>query len=86
MEVETVKNLGDLGEVRFCLRAGNENNIYIHKTMRNIENLVHHPLKSTIGIPQSKCHPEPLEEAKLSYHRRLWNVFFGHNHLIVTLG
>ena len=71
------QNLADMAEVRFCIRTGNENVIYIHKTVRNItKTLVHHPLK---------CANEPPKAAKRSYHCCLGNVFFGHRHLIAAL-
>ena len=46
MEAETVKNLVDMVEVRFCIRAGDEDFININKHTRNIaKDLVNHPMK-----------------------------------------
>ena len=60
------QNLADMAEVRFCIRTGNENVIYKHKTVRNItNNLVHHPLKCAAGSLSQPKRPKEVITAVL---------------------
>jgi hypothetical protein len=46
---------------------------------------VHSPLKGVAGVAKAKGHAEELEEAERSNYRRLLNVVFIHQDLVVAL-
>ena len=79
-----VKKLADIAEMRFCISTGNQDVNNVDKTVRNVtKNLVHHSLKCASSVPQTKRHPDPLEQAKRSYDCRLQNVSFALENLVI---